>query len=342
MYRYKTLTALLATVILGVLIVGVPFADEPPKAVDPAALTIIDSNGKEHKLKSWKFSQGTRHLAWLAPAVPMEKEPEAKDDKDDQDPPPKKPRPKFARPVAGPEALEFREENSTNWEKGVLTFILLDRLRSLEFDAEKELATAKVATSDKAEADETLTGVTRFKGINKITIEAEVDKGGLGVAELKFIGGTAKGIRGLRFANPKPPAAAAAGRPAAVTVADKMNKNAMRVSDLQALYRFPNGSEKLLPLLMFKKTLKVDIGQVKKIVAGDGDGTDVVWTVSLKDGNEENLTLLQTIQLEGKDAMLEGLLGRVAGGYKLFPPHTIAELEFDAAKEPVKDPGTDK
>ena len=29
---------------------------------------VVDANGKEHKLKTWKFTAGTRHLSWLAPA----------------------------------------------------------------------------------------------------------------------------------------------------------------------------------------------------------------------------------------------------------------------------------
>jgi hypothetical protein len=78
----------------------------------------------------------------------------------------------------------------------------------------------------------------------------------------------------------------------------------------------------------------VDVSQVKKIVAGEGEGQDVVWMVSLKDGTEETLTLLTTIPLDGKNAVLEGLLGKVPGGYKLFPVHTIGEVEFDAVKEP--------
>ena len=192
-----------------------------------------------------------------------------------------------------------------------------------------------MAVNDKAANDETLTGTTKYKGSNKIAIEAEVDKGALGVAELKYLGGTPPGHPWLAF-HKRQPGPAPAGRLAAVTVADK-GKPVMGVSDLQPLYRLATGPEKLMPLLMFKKTLKVDVAQIKKIAAGEGEGADVVWTVSLKDGNEETLTLLQTIPLDGKEAVLEGLLGRVPGGYKLFPVHTIGEVEFDAAKEPDKD-----
>ena len=35
---------------------------------EPNTLIVTDANGKEHKLKTWKFAHGTRHLAFLAPA----------------------------------------------------------------------------------------------------------------------------------------------------------------------------------------------------------------------------------------------------------------------------------
>ena len=41
-------------------------------------------------------------------------------------------------------------------------------------------------------------------------------------------------------------------------------------------------------------------------------------------------TLLPKVTLEGKPATLVGLVGRVPAGYKLFPLHVIAEVEFGA------------
>ena len=34
--------------------------------------------------------------------------------------------------------------------------------------------------------------------------------------------------------------------------------------------------------------------------------------------------------LDGKAAVLEGFVGRVPAGYKLFPVHVIEEIQFDA------------
>ncbi len=88
MYRSKLLLAALAGGLLGLLNCGAdaqPAKTDPPKA-EPASLIVIDGAGKEQKLKSYKFIQGTRRLAWLAP--PGE-EPESK---------PKEPAKEGARP----------------------------------------------------------------------------------------------------------------------------------------------------------------------------------------------------------------------------------------------------
>ena len=58
-----------------------------------------------------------------------------------------------------------------------------------------------------------------------------------------------------------------------------------------------------------------------------------VWQVTLKDGGDETLTLLETMPHEGKQARLLGLVGRVPVGYKLFPATAIAEITFDADAE---------
>jgi hypothetical protein len=294
---------------------AVPAADPPAPA--PAALVVIDAAGKEHRLKTWQFVSGTRRLAWLAPAAPA---------REGDKPPP-----------AGPEALEFRDDNSTTFVEGIVTLIPLEHLRSLEYDAAKETVSAHVFNGPKvAPEDDVLTGTTKYKGINKVTIEAEIDKGELGVAEVKFLGGSPKGVRAVRFPVPKP-TEHPAGPVAAVTVADREAKNVQKVNDLRPLYRTADGGERLLPTLTFKKTLKLDVGKLKKLQAAEGGDRDGgSWTVTLKDGEEQTLTLLKEMPLDGKPAALEGLLGKVRGGYKLFPMHTIAQAEFDVDKDDGK------
>jgi hypothetical protein len=119
---------------------------------------------------------------------------------------------------------------------------------------------------------------------------------------------------------------------ATITIADKQ-KIVQKAQELLPLYRLPDGSERLLPTIMFKKTLKVDITKVTKLHLVEGSkGEEVEWVVTSKDGEEQTLTLLKTITLDDKQAILEGFLGRVPAGYKLFPPHTISEIQFEEAK----------
>ena len=102
---------------LGWLFASASSADEPPKAAEPGTLVILDRAGKEQKLKTWKFANGTRRLSWLAPVMPAK-------DKDDKDGKakdrPKPPASKNDKSAAGLEALEFREEHSTQFKDGVL------------------------------------------------------------------------------------------------------------------------------------------------------------------------------------------------------------------------------
>jgi hypothetical protein len=284
-----------------------------PKPAE-GALVIVDAAGKEQKLKAWEFVAGTRRLSWLAPAAPA---PEGEAPKEGR----------RAQAAAGPEALEFREENSTGFREGILTLIPLDRIRSIEYD-DKDKVSVHVATGAGASDEEVLTGTTKYRGVNKITLAAEVDKGELGIAEVKYLGGVPKGVRAIRFPAAKPSPAGAEGRPATVTVAEK-EKDVLKASDLQPLYRLADGGERLLPTLFFRKTLKVDVGKVQKLHAvEDKDEPGSEWEVTLKDGGVETLTLIAKPNLDGKPATLEGLLGRVPAGYKLFPVHTIAEVEF--------------
>jgi hypothetical protein len=302
-------------------------ADEAPKPAEPGSLIIIDANGKEQKLKAWTFAVGTRHLTWLAPATAPE---EPKDKKDKA----KSPEPKKATP-AGPEALEFRDDHSTDLARGILTLIPLDRLRSIDYDNEKQIVTVRVATSDKPEEDLILKGTTKFAGENKLVIAAEVDKGDMGIAEVKFLGGTKKAgaIKGVRFPPPKVPAAVPTTRAARITATDKA-KTVHKVTDLHVLYEQAGATMTLSPTLTFKKTLKVDLAKVKKMKVRAGKAKeDPECDVSFAGGEEQTLTVLRDPQIDGKRSLLEGFIGRSKAGYLIFPLGTVAELQLDDAKE---------
>jgi hypothetical protein len=321
----RKILAILPAAGLAAVLSALATAADPVQPAPDGTLIVLDSAGKEQKLKTWKFVAGTRPLSWLAPAAPP-KEGADKPRKADKPPEGEKAPP----PPAGPEALAFRDENSTTFVDGVLTLIPLDRIRAIDYD--EDTVSVHVASGAKPEDEDVLKGATKYKGINKLTIEAEVDKGDLGVAEVKFLGGVPKGIRGVRFPAAKAAAAAPKGRPATVTVADGDKRTTQEVSDLQPLYRLGDGGERLLPTLLFKKTLKLDVNKIQKLRAAEGkDNEGAEWGVTLKGGEEETYTLLQKPVLDGKPATLEGFVGRVSAGYKLFPPHTVAEIEFDPA-----------
>ncbi len=296
---------------------------EPPaKTAEPGTLVVLDAAGKEQKLKTWRFAAGTRRLGWLAP--PRAPEPKKDADRDRRN----------AETPAGPEALEFRPDTEIHFVEGVVVLLPLDRLRSLDYDNEKETVTAQVAAAGGTEM--ALTGSTKYKKINKLVIEAEVDKGDLGIAEVRFFGGTPRGIRSVRFPAPQAAPAMPAGRPAVVTSLDGWKKTTHKVSDLMPLYRFADG-ERLLPTLMFRKTLKIDVAKVRKITAAESDRDDTSWQVQMKDGGDETLVLLPAIEIDGRKGTLEGLVGRVPAGWKLFPVLSVSEIVFDATEEPRED-----
>jgi hypothetical protein len=321
-----------------VLIAGWVLGEDAPKPAEPGTLLLIDGAGKEQKIKSWKCTGGTRRLSWLAPAAKAEARTE-KEKPDDKDKPAAKDKSAGkppARPAAvGPEALVVRDELKIHFLAGVTTFVPLDGIRSIAFDNEKETMTVRVAVGPKEE-EVTLTGTTAYKGINKLTLTAEVDKGDAGIAEFTYQGGVPRGnIKEIRFptmkVEPEKP-----GRPAVVVTMDKDVKKMHKVSDLLPLYVLPSGRETTLPTLMFRKTLKIDIAKVKKIAASSGDSDDIVWQVTQKDGDDASLTLLDSLPVEGGAARLVGLVGRVPAGYKLFPLRRINAIDFDVREEKEK------
>src|SRR5438132_754240 len=87
---------------------------------------------------------------------------------------------------------------------------------------------------DDKKAD-SLIGSTKYADTNKLTIEAEVDKGEIGIASVKFLGGIKTGMKGVRFPSPKA-AEAPKGRTAQITINDGKDKKTEKVFEAQALY----------------------------------------------------------------------------------------------------------
>jgi hypothetical protein len=296
------------------------------KTPSPAAYVLVDASGKEVKLTNPSFTEGVRRLGWLA-------KPEDKPGPDT--PPPGKAKAKRPPTKAfGPEALVIRDAGKFNFAEGVVALVPLTQVRQVNFDPEKRTLTVRVATNEKPDDDITLTGTTLYKGNNKLTLEAEVDKGALGVAAVTYQGGIARGgFRELRFLNPAlaPPTP---GRAAVVVSADKDLRREDKVTDLQPLYRLADGREVLSPTLLFKKTLRLDVSKVASLTQTDSEGDDVVWKVTATDSESADLTLLTTGSINEQDATLVGLVGRTPYGYRLFPPRRIVSILFDATEAP--------
>jgi hypothetical protein len=286
---------------------------------------VIDVAGKEVKLRGWTFTEGTRRLGWLAGPDEKEEAPKEK---------PKGKGKKPARVAVGPEALVIRDAAKFNFAEGVLALVPLTQIRTVTFDAENRTMTIKAAVSAKADEDVELSGTTLYKMLNKVTLEADVDKGVLGVASVTYQGGLARGgIRGLRF-SPAAPEAMKPGRGAVVETADKTLKRTFKVSDLMPLYRLADGREVLSSTLLFKKTLRLDVSKVAAIAVSGEDSEETVWNVTPKDGEAGTLTLLTAGTIEEQSAVLVGLVGRVPYGYRLFPVRRVVSITFDAAEVP--------
>jgi hypothetical protein len=270
---------------------------------DSHLMVVPPAGGKEVKLVDWRFTLGTRRLDLdgAAPAKSKTKKP------------------------TGPEYLEFREDKSTTFQDGILTLVPMTSLRKLDYDNDKKTVTAVVVKA--GDKEETLSGTTKFNRINKIVLEADAVLEGLGNAVVKFNGGTTDGLRSIRF--PQPQAAGEAkGTVASIVAADK-ERTKHAALDLQPLY-LVDGTYRLLPYVMFKKTVKIDmdkIASLRFIPSEDKKKISYDYEVTLRDGVKHTLTMLTKIDLEkAKSAVFEGFIGRVSVGYKLFPPHTIQEL----------------
>lgn len=258
---------------------------------------VTDAAGKELTLKKWKIVAGTRKLTWA----------EEK-----------------------PEVFEVRELGSTSFKDGIITLVPMSRVQEVNWDYEKETMTVRVAGLEKP-----LTGTTKYKDINALTIEAEIDQGNSGVADLRFRGGPNKGgIRGIKFPSAKAPEKMPElGTAFAFTVPPEAKSKAgpavHQASGIQALYRTGNTEEKLLSYVMFKKTLKVELANIGQLTVGTYNAKDHTAECELKqkDGMDLSVTLLATFPIEGKPATLLGFVGTVPAGYRLFPVHTISQFE---------------
>jgi hypothetical protein len=208
----------------------------------------------------------------------------------------------------------------------VLSLIPLNSLKSLTYHPEKKVMMVHLAGQENP-----LTGSMEFVGLNIIGLEAEVEQGTAGVAVVKYRGGILKGgIQSITFPDPQPYVFKAKpdGPDAEVRIADAKALNpTLKVKNLQPLYRFPDGSEKRIPMLPFQKTLKLNWADIVSMKAEPAEKKGAVpdLVVTTKDGKPQTLSPLTSLEVEGKKATLLGLLGETPQGYKLIPLHTLAD-----------------
>lgn len=273
-------------------------ADPPAKP----AVTLVDVAGETVPLKAANWTVGTRRLAWLA-------DPKASTEDGKK----------------GPLAVEFRETQSTTYQEGVLTLVPVSAVSAVKYDADKQTVALTVAG-----VEGELNGTTQYKGINQFGLDAEVEKGSAGVALVKYRGGVPKtGFRGATFADPKAWPFKPLDR---VEWTVKLNDAkakfpAVTAANLRPLYRFPDGTEKVLPYLPFQKSLKLPFADLTAFaLQPQGKGQPLEVEVTTSDGKKQTLSPLTAIDEGGKKATLLGLLADWPGGFRLFPLHTVHEL----------------
>lgn len=277
---------------------GASGADSQPDNTEP---WIVDASGQQRKMLIYQFVAGFRALPWAV-----------------------------AEGQLVPTALELRELDSTTFKDGVLTFLPLDSVRSIIYDYQKETIEVRVAGVEKP-----FVGSIRYRGINLVDIEATVEVGKTGLAEARFRGGVENGFREVQFPNAKPAAKLAAGPTVKIVIGgsgvkDKEKGQPVEGRNMRALYRVVGGKDFTQDHVTFKKDLQVKLKDIRSLVNATPNVKakgDCTFSVKLADGSENPLTLLTATVLDkNRPATLLGLLVDVPGGYRLFPPHTIASL----------------
>lgn len=279
----------------------------------PKSPTLVDASGKEITLTKWKITSGVRKLNFL----------EGK-----------------------PEVFDMREVGSTAYKQGISTYVPVPRVKGIQYDPEKYVAQVEIAGLEAP-----LMATLRYEGFNNITIEAEIDQGKTGIAEVKYKGGVLKGgIRSIQF-----PAAKAAdkepeGKEFFFSVPSEPTKKGgpppptiHSIKNVKPLYKTPTGEEKPLTYLMFKKTLKVEFDTVTALKMGPRDGKDgsIECEVKLKDGTSLTVSLLTTFQEDGKSLTFLGFFGECPAGWKLIPPHCTTEMLDEKPRDKRFDLKTD-
>jgi hypothetical protein len=272
-------------------------AGDKAGGADKSTLVIVDAKGDTHKSKSWKFTGGTKQLAWLPAAMAVD-------------------------------ALEFYQGKGAPLKKSVLTYLPIASIRSIVIDGdkEKETMTVRVAKSEKEADDEILVGPLFYPGFNTLEITAMIDKGDKDQVAIEFEGGVRKdSVRSFRFPSPKPIDPLPKARAASVKHVN-MKYPTLQVVDLQVLYVQGDGSWKTLPTLYFNDPSKADLVNIGKLSQMRSGGNN--YEVTLLTG-QKNPRVIVTAPKDAGDVELVGFVGRFSAGYRIFPLITVGEVLFE-------------
>lgn len=251
--------------------------------VDPAPTEVLvkGANGVEEKLKPTKFLTGFRKLGF------------------------------------GPKeyAFIFRDDNSTNYARGVETWLLLSQINSIQYDAGKQQIQVRLHHSN-----ELLTGTTRYKGLNALSLE-------VGSKRYSSTGGKDQLIQAIRF----PVTVSELLKPTDASWQVRIDQpKAMnpqrRIHNLKVLVQ-SGSTEALISELACHKgpPLRLNPEEIQRIdfLAIDVS-RGVALEVKLKTGTERTVV----VPVNENKSNLLGLLGEVSGGYEFFPWHTIRQVEL--------------
>ncbi len=289
------LIALLFASISG-LVVG---ADEPGLGT----IVVTDVDGKKHTLTGVQFGAGTKRLAWLAD--PQGATEDAK---------------------RGPVALEVRELTSAMpLAQGIVTLVPMASIESIRYDFDKE----QVAIGVKG-LSQPLTGALFYPRVNVIGLS-----GTSTTKTASFMGGVRgkPSVKSVAFGGAQPHARSKGGISWNIRIL-KTKKDEPVVVDnpmliarnLKVLVSIPGGGEQLLNGLPIRKGEPIPFNEKLKrfeLLANDLNTQIAAAEIETVGGPERVIAIPLTTAEGEKTGTLQGVLGEVDAGWKLFPLHSV-------------------
>jgi hypothetical protein len=210
----------------------------------------------------------------------------------------------------------FRSLQSTNYAKGVETWLPIQYLQSVSFEASKQTINVRLNG-----IQEPLSGSTQFKGINVLLVES-------GKERFNSLGGKDKTVKECRFlAEQKAPPVE--GQKWAIQIDQpKANNPTLVVYNLKVLAE-RNGVEELANQLPVRRGKPISLAkdQFKQLSVVAVDPAKAIAVEVTNFDKAETTFVIPTATEDPKKGKLVGLMGEVTGGYQFFPWHTIKTVQ---------------